>query len=254
MKKIILCIILLCIVLLSGCFQSSKYPKYEIEKQDNGQYILTTPDGVSYVTYENNIWYPGEEILGEKFSAAIGKCNLGYIFKTTSEICLYAYKGGGEMPFYFFLADKILPELSIENINNAFLEPTDGNGSKIIVDKEMTEQLIEINNDTEIHEVVNKNSLKRTLELYIECEQFRELYFSRSIYTNGTDYYMYVAYEYDSEEGKYTDFFSKCTSVINNIINVDANNVSTDSATLTTENYIITSMLLLYFLGTTSVK
>ena len=68
MKKIILCIILLCIVLLSGCFQSSKYPKYEIEKQDNGQYILTTPDGVSYVTYENNIWYPGEEILGENIN------------------------------------------------------------------------------------------------------------------------------------------------------------------------------------------
>ena len=106
-KKIILSIILSCIVLLTGCFLFINNPKYELEEQDNGQYILTSPDGISYVTYEDNIWYPGDEILGEKFNAAIGKCDIGYIYETTSEICLYVYKGGGKMPSYFFLADKL---------------------------------------------------------------------------------------------------------------------------------------------------
>lgn len=221
-KKIILSIILSCIVLLSGCFDSIKYPEYEIEKQDNGQYILNSPDGISYVTYENNIWYPIMPIMpfdeGLNFDDAIGKCDYGYIFETQSEACLFLTAPHERNQHCFFLEGTALPELSIENINNVVLKSTSDRDSQIIADKQSAEKLIELYSNTETHDIRDIDSMKRTWELVMECEQFRGLFLLKPIYTYGNDYYMYITYEYDSKEGITTNFFSKCTSEIKDIL------------------------------------
>ena len=217
-KKIALSIILLCIGLLSSCFQSTKYPKYELEKQDNGQYILTSPDGISYATFENTTWFPEKILTGYDYNEAIGRCDFGYIFDTDSEICIFTDNLKGSKRYTFFLADTILPELSIENINNAVLKSTGDRDSQIIVDKQSAKELIELYNNTEAHEIKRIHSTLRTWELVMECEQFRGLYFSRPIYAFGTEYYLYITYEYDSNSGKTTYILCKCTSVIKNIL------------------------------------
>jgi len=236
MKKIILCIILLCIVLLSGCFQSRKYPKYEVEKQDNGQYILTTPDGVSYVTQENNIWFPVKVLNGFDYGEAIGKCDLGYVFDTKSEICIFTDNLRGSLQDVFFLEDTVLPELKIENINSAVLVWTGREDVQKSNDQHMAEKFIELYNNTETHEVKDIHRMERLWELVIECKQFRGLFFSKPIYTDGTDFYMFISFQYDSKGYHDGAIFSKCTSVIRYLNKVIADNLSNDLTTHYTEN------------------
>lgn len=216
-KKIILSVIIICFLLLSGCFYSKDYPRYEIEELGKRQYILTTPEGNPYVMLENEIWFP-EILYAEDVSDAIGICDLGYIYETTSEICLFTSSGDARNQHFFFPEDTILPELKIENINNTSLKETYDRDSQIMVDKESAEKLIELYHNTEMHETKKIHSTLRTWELVMESEQYRGLYFSRPIYKYNDYYYLYIKYEYDKKEDTTTYILCECTSVINNIL------------------------------------
>lgn len=218
-RKIILIIVLaVCIILLSGCFQSMKYPKYEAEKQDNGQYILTSPDDISYVTFENTTWFPEVLLKGLDYGEPIGRCELGYVYKTESEVCIFTNASGGKGGYVFFLEDTVLPELSIENISNAVLESTSKRESLIITDKKMTEELIKLYKNSNKHEVKDKDSIGMIWELYMECEQLNDLFYWIDIYTDGDDYYMQISRQYDNHANLVSIVCSKCTSEMEAIL------------------------------------
>lgn len=216
-KRIVLSIILLGMVIIAGCFDYKDYPKYGIDEIGKRQYILTTPEGIPYVMHENELWFP-EILYGEDVYGAIGVCDLGYVYETTSEICLFTSSLDQHNQHYFYLESINMPELSIENINNAVLKSSNDNESQIVINKQMAEKLIKLYNLSETHEVKEKNSIEIVWELDMECEQFRGLYFWSYIYTDGIDYYMLISRQYDSHGSLISITCCKCTSVVESIL------------------------------------
>ena len=214
--KIIVIFLFVCALLLSGCLDFIKYPRYKLERQNSGQYIMTSPDGIEYTTIENNLWYPDFTVDGQDFDSAIGKSDIGYIFNTTSDVCLFSTARHARHQYYFFLSDIVLPKLSIENINNMFIKETYYSDININVDLVIAEEFIELYNNTEIHEIKNIQQMDRICELYMECEQYRGLYFGSTIYKDGTDYYMFISFQENGDGA----VCSKCTKEVKTILKI----------------------------------
>lgn len=212
-------IILLFFETCTGCVDSIKYDRYELEEKGHGQYIIFSPEGYKYTTLENKIWYPDMEFdKGINLDEAIGKCGLGFVLKTTSEVCLFTSAYHERNQYFFFLDGTVLPELNIENTNNIVLEDSRNGYFEIDVDKHNGEKLLELYHNTEIHEILNLGIDFEIMEVIFESEQYKGLYFSRPIYKNGTQYYLYITYEYDSGEDKTNYYYVECTSIIENIL------------------------------------
>ena len=213
-KKIIIIAILICSVLLSACFDYEGYPRYKVKEQDDGQYVLTSPDGLKYVTFEEPVWCPNEVIWGEGDYEPIGKSKLGYVFETSSEACVCVNELGLTPSMYFFEEGTQMPELKIENINSAYIIVLNSDREKITMNLEQAEKLAELYSNTESYETKNMQSLKSEFLLVFKCQQLSNHFYSTKIYRYKNGFYMYIP----EKDGDNTYTVVNCTTVINEIL------------------------------------
>jgi lipoprotein len=213
--KIISLVLGILLILLSGCRlygnnANNEYTTYQTRKLPDGTLELIIGDE-KYTTRVNTEWFPNDIMISD-YDDIVGICKYGYIFKTSSNNCLFVTMMGNSSFYHFFKYGYELDEVSIEYIKEGIIASygdigyNKGDNGPYIDITDNIDRILEIYSNNSMYEDKNFKQQNYIGNIVFQNKKDEALISSISLYKEENNYYMSI----NDSGGQYV----KCNEII----------------------------------------